>query len=426
MHYLLALLLAFGILTLWIPAAWPVAAFEIGAFALSGWAVCRVRRLPPIFAYPFLPLIGAVAVGAFQLAAGRTVYAFDTGQAVLRWLTFLCVFFVARVALRDEPRLRWFQSAMLGFGSLVALEATLQSFAADGQIFWLFRVPYSDVAMGPILSHNHFAAFVEVLLPLAVYQALRRTDWPYLYAAMAATMYAAVITSASRAGTILSTAAIVVTAGVMYWRDMVKARQAGVVLVRIGTLLVLFTLVVGWQTVWSRLLQPDPMAFRHELNLSSLQMIAARPWLGFGLGTWPVAYPQYAVLDVGLFANQAHCDWLQWTAEGGVPLGLLLASLFFWAVRTSFRSFARSSSHGRSLRCLWGLGIVSVFLHAGVDYPFSRPALGSWFMVMLAMLAAGCAVQSSAQETSGDEAGDAPAMRPFAAHYHERHVSDWN
>jgi len=29
-----------------------------------------------------------------------------------------------------------------------------------------------------------------------------------------------------------------------------------------------------------------------------------------------------------------------------------------------------------------------VFLHAAVDYPFSRPAMGSWVMVTIAMLAA--------------------------------------
>jgi O-antigen ligase len=117
------------------------------------------------------------------------------------------------------------------------------------------------------------------------------------------------------------------------------------------------------------------MAYRHELDISSLHMIAAHPWLGTGLGTWPVAYPKYAIVDAGTFANQAHCDWLQWAAEGGIPLAILLVVLFPWALR-------------RSLSNIWGLGICAVLLHACVDYPFSRPALGSWFIVMLAMLAA--------------------------------------
>jgi hypothetical protein len=31
--------------------------------------------------------------------------------------------------------------------------------------------------------------------------------------------------------------------------------------------------------------------------------------------------------------------------------------------------------------------VVAVFLHATVDYPFSRPALSAWIVVMVALLA---------------------------------------
>jgi len=117
------------------------------------------------------------------------------------------------------------------------------------------------------------------------------------------------------------------------------------------------------------------MAGRREFAISSLHMIAARPWFGFGLGTWSTVYPQYAVIDLGdAFVNQAHSDWLQWGAEGGLPLLIAMASLFVWTVRPAFRS-------------IWGLGVVAVFVHALVDYPFSRPALGAWPILVLAMLA---------------------------------------
>jgi hypothetical protein len=375
MYIVLAALLAFGILTLWIPAAWPVAVFEIGVFTLTAWAVCRIRRQPPILVYPFLPFSFAVVLGLFQLFAHRTVYAFATAQSLVQWLTFLCVFFVATAALREEQALLHFREALLWFGGIVALVATLQTFTGEGKIFWLFPVEYSDVAMGPILSRNHYAAFVELLLPLAIYQSLRSKERPYPYAGLAAVLYASVIASSSRAGTILSTVGIVVVVALVYHRGLVAGRQAGVVLARIAALLVLFTLIVGWQAVWNRLLQPDPMSFRRELDISSLHMIGDNPWTGVGLGAWPTAYPKYAIIDAGVYANQAHCDWLQWTAEGGIPFGIAMVVLFAWSLRLGFQT-------------IWGLGIVSVLLHACVDYPFSRPALGSFFVVMLALLAA--------------------------------------
>jgi len=375
MYIVLAALLAFGILTLWIPAAWPVAVFEIGVFTLTAWAVCRIRRQPPILVYPFLPFSFAIALGLFQLFAHRTVYAFATAQSLVQWLTFLCVFFVATAALREEQALLHFREALLWFGGIVALVATLQTFTGEGKIFWLFPVEYSDVAMGPILSRNHYAAFVELLLPLAIYQSLRSKERPYPYAGLAAVLYASVIASSSRAGTILSTVGIVVVVALVYHRGLVAGRQAGVVLARIAALLVLFTLIVGWQAVWNRLLQPDPMSFRRELDISSVHMIGDNPWTGVGLGAWPTAYPKYAIIDAGVYANQAHCDWLQWTAEGGIPFGIAMVVLFAWSLRLGFQT-------------IWGLGIVSVLLHACVDYPFSRPALGSFFVVMLALLAA--------------------------------------
>jgi O-antigen ligase len=264
---------------------------------------------------------------------------------------------------------------MLWFGFVVAAVATLQTFTSSGKIFWLFPTEYSDFLMGPILSRNHYAAFVEVVLPIALYKALRRPRGSLLYSGMAAVLFASVIASASRAGTILCTAEILVVSALLWRRGGATRGAIGFLLLRMAILFLVFTAVVGWETVWTRFWAPDPMTLRREFNISSLHMITARPWFGFGLGTWPTAYPRYAIVDVGLFANQAHNDWLQWTAEGGLPFGVALLSLFLWCLRPAFRS-------------IWGLGVISVFLHAAVDYPFSRPALGSWTIVLVAMLAA--------------------------------------
>jgi O-antigen ligase len=137
------------------------------------------------------------------------------------------------------------------------------------------------------------------------------------------------------------------------------------------------------------------MQVRRQLDLSTLHMIAAHPWFGVGLGAWSTVYPHYALVDIGAFANQAHNDWLQWTAEGGVPFGLILATLFFWCLRPAISS-------------VWGLGIIAVFLHALVDYPFSRPALGSWPILIMAMLAA----WQSGRTMQGKTSPSPPACPP--------------
>ena len=103
-------------------------------------------------------------------------------------------------------------------------------------------------------------------------------------------------------------------------------------------------------------------------------MIRDHPWMGSGLGTWSTAYPKYAKFDRGVFANQAHNDWAQWTCEGGLPFAALMLWIAIWSVRASRHA-------------LWGIGIVTVLIHCSVDYPIQRPALGAIFFVWLGLLA---------------------------------------
>src|SRR5262249_55809386 len=125
--------------------------------------------------------------------------------------------------------------------------------------------------------------------------------------------------------------------------------------------------VMGYQGLLDRLAAPGTENLRLDALRASLHMIAERPWMGSGLGTWSSMYPRYASFDSGLFMNQAHNDWVQWAAEGGVPFAVLF--LFFAALL--WNSLFRS---------IYGVGAMAFLLHALVDYPMQqRPALAAWF-----------------------------------------------
>jgi hypothetical protein len=91
------------------------------------------------------------------------------------------------------------------------------------------------------------------------------------------------------------------------------------------------------------------------------------------LGAWPAAYPQFAIIDTGETANHAHNEWAQWAAEGGVPALAFMLGLLLWTVRPVVRS-------------IWGIGILAVFAHSLVDYPFLRLGLAAWVFAFLGML----------------------------------------
>ena len=384
-HIIFGVLFAFGILTLWVPAVWPASIFEAGTFLLCLFVLWR--KWPARIPYPAWPLLFAVAWGLVQLRAHWSAYAFDTEVALLRWGAFLCVFVIAYCLFVDAGPRSWFRHAMLWFGFLVSVWATLESFTSGGKIFWIFPTENSFV-MGPILYHNHYAAFVEIVLPIALFEALRREGNALLYTGMAAALYGSVLASTSRAGTILTTAEILVVVILMMARGYTTGRDIGVAALRILVVFGVFTVVVGWERVWERFWQPDPMQVRREFAESTLRMIAAHPLTGTGLGTWPTVYPHFALVDIGLFANQAHNDWLQFFSEGGILFGLAILSIFLWILRPAFRS-------------IWGIGAIAVFLHAIVDFPFSLPALGAWTMLMVGMLAARQATTKKQSATNG-------------------------
>jgi O-antigen ligase len=356
------------------PGYWPVAVFEASILGLAISAVWPWRRATLRFAYPLAPLLFAVFWGLLQLSTGRTVSPFETRIALAGWTTLLAVLIVGLVIFSDARIHRWFRSALVWFGFLVAVLATLQEVTAAGKVFWIFQTEYTERVMGPILSPNHYAAFIEAVLPMAICGSLRHKRDSLLYACMAAAMYASVIASASRAGVVLASAEFVIVAVLLWLQGRASGRAVARSLLRVAVLLVIFTAVVGWGTVWERLRSSDPFANRYEFAVSSMRMIVDRPWFGSGLGTWPIVYPKYAIVDTGLFANRAHNDWLEWCADGGIPFGIAMLSLFIWCLRPAFRS-------------AWGIGVIAVFLHAIVDYPFSRPALAAWIVVMITMLA---------------------------------------
>ncbi|MCL4840840.1 MAG: O-antigen ligase family protein, partial [Bryobacteraceae bacterium] len=156
----------------------------------------------------------------------------------------------------------------------------------------------------------------------------------------------------------------------------VRGGAAGWASAQAAGLLAIWGFVAGFETLWMRLTGIDPLAdLRWPLMRSTWEMAMAHPWTGAGLGAWPAVYPEFARFDTGLFANQAHCDWLQWAAGGGgglvVVLGVFLARVL-----------------PGLLRSVWGVGFLAVCVHAGIDYPFHQLPAFTTFIFCVGALAA--------------------------------------
>ena len=364
----LCALLWFGVATIWVGGRWAVSLLEAGVFVLSATVLLRgASKKPCRPQWPVWLLVAIAGWGLLQLVMGWTISPGETEYAVLYWLAAAC-FFGLGMTIADR---RQFLNVALWSGAVMSALALAQLHTSHGRLLWLFPTN-EDVIYGTFPYYNNYAAFVELLLPLALWRALEGRRW-WLYAGVSALMYGSVIASTSRAGALLVSLELVVMLGLTASKTSEGNFKFRVLAVLAGV--AVFALVAGYQAVWQRLWLPDPYSVRREYLQTALAMIHAHPLRGSGLGTWTSAYPAYAVADFGVVANHAHSEWAQWAAEGGLGIPALMAALFFMTLR-------------RGLQTVWGIGLAAVLLHALVDYPLVRLGLGSWWFAMAGLLVA--------------------------------------
>ena len=374
---LLALIVS-SVAVMWVDARWVTTLPEVAAFALAAvWIIAFASgRYRPEFSAGMIPLTAAVLWIVIQLVTGHTVYRWRTVVGLLYWAANLAVYFVALQAFSDRKLRFWFLRALLLFGFLISIISPLQALTTQAKVFWLFQIPNAtSVFFGPFVYTNQYAAFIELLLPIALYFALTEEKGQAFYVLVAAVMYTSVIAASSRMGFTLTTLEILIVPLLAVRFRQAQPRQILIGGALFAGMIILLAVAVGPDNLLARFSQSDPYVVRREFVYSSFNMIKASPFFGVGLGNWSTAYPAWAQFDSGRFANQAHNDWIQWAVEGGLPFAALMLLLAIRGIPQGVRS-------------VWGVGVAALFLHCLVDYPIQRTAVAVVFFTLLAATAA--------------------------------------
>ena len=226
------------------------------------------------------------------------------------------VYYAGVSLLKEEGMARSLRTAMVWFGFALSVEAILQAYLSPGKVYGLFPSGYHDFVMGPIVYHTHFAAFIEVLLPISLFLALSETRRRYTMLGVSAVFLTALVVSASRGGLVIAGAEVIAILILSHFRKSSGSPRITLLALLLVGLTDVLTVIVGFETASQRFSTEPLSAGRLQFAMSTLHMIARHPWVGWGLGCWPSVYPAFATFDPGAIVNQAHCDWLQWIAEG--------------------------------------------------------------------------------------------------------------
>jgi O-antigen ligase len=387
-------LLAFSVFAHGVVEPWSEAVLEIGVAVLFVWwgLLFALGRAARVRWHPlFCPLAALWLWAIVQYQAGITSVAFPTKIEILKLSALVLLFFVVAQAFETLGHWRAFAWFLLTLGFAVSVFGILQHFTFNGKLYWLREMRYGGIPFGPYVNRNHFAGFVELIIPLGVSLLLLRAeerDRLPLLGVLTLMPIGALFLSASRGGI----AAFFLELGLLLILAVLRG-HAGKQLVAGAVLL----LVAGGFVVWLgagraldrfesyRKLEVTE-ARRAEMLRDSWRIFLDHPVAGTGLGTLKEIFPQYETLYDGAIVSHTHNDYVEGLAETGIIGGIIGACFLALLLQGAWR---RITLADHRLDLALHLGAVAaccaLLAHSLVDFNLHIPANALIFLTLAAL-----------------------------------------
>jgi O-antigen ligase len=359
----------------------------VALILLGVWVAQQSIRKAVLLSDGVLPALAFGLLVLFQLITGMTSYRYATIVAALDFISYGSFILIASEVFKRRRRLRIFTHCMAIYGFAISIFAISQGLLGSDKIFGLRSVRWSpDAIYGPYANHNHYAGFLEMLIPLAAVAALLERDSKrVLLLFFTVIMMLSVAFSRSRGGMVALAGELVFVCLVIY---RLETNRKGVfTLVAIFTCVVVCVFLLGTGPVLHRISEPVDN-YRAAMFRDAFVMATKKPILGFGLGTFSHVYPPFRSFYTSLFVNHVHNDYLELLVETGI-VGL---SFFGWLLVTVFRNGfrkikTRSDREGGWLTLAALTGIVGLLIHSLVDFNLHIPANAAVFFVLCSAVA---------------------------------------
>lgn len=344
----------------------------------------------------FLPMAVFGLLIISQIIFRRTAYPHDTIALGLLYFSYALLCFLAGQCLIKGSQARTLALVFCLYGTAVASFALLQGVASNGKLYWIRLPRMGGWIYGPYVNHNHYAGLMEMLVPIPLVLALTRMASRRSRAAAgaaAAVMAGTIFLSGSRGGMLAMLTEFVILATLL-----VKQKRSLRTAIGVGVFLALVAGLLTWIGGAELSRRIATMTSSHSeitsdvrfyINRDGLKMFLKKPVLGWGLGTFPVVYPEFRTFYTNFFVNQAHNDYLQLLVETGL-LGFatmlwFLGTLYVHAVR-KIKNWPSEISGAVSLSCV--LGLSGILVHSAVDFNLQIPANAALFYVLCTLGAA--------------------------------------
>ncbi len=296
----------------------------------------------------------------------------------------------------SERRLRVLINVVVGIAVVCAVVGILrQTTQHDGSFGLPFLKP--NIGFAQFINKNHFALLMEMAFGLALGLILGRDlrrERALVYFALLLPIWTGVLLCGSRGG-LIAMAAQLLVAGLLYSALLKRegvSRNSGRVFkltsswpVKIALVFIL-AIGVALGTIWAggdRLTQtideshkqlteapsePRQGVSRSEIWRTTCKIFAAHPFFGVGMGAYWVAVPAFHDASGKLTPQEAHNDYLEILASGGL-VGFAMVVWFGWVLIRRIRENLGSPHRFRRAACFGAtIGITGVAIHSLLDF----------------------------------------------------------
>ncbi len=379
---------------------WSIFALEACAMLLlAGWASRQWmnRELQISDNALYRPMAAFFVLALVQRLVGTTAYRHVTYSHLLLYAAYGMLAFVVTQTLRRSSQFDLMAKLFTGYGAAVASFAVLQGLAPNGKLYWIRALEQGGSIYGPYVNRNHYAGLMEMLTPFPlVLAATRFTDGnrKLAVAGIAALMAGSIFLSGSRGG-MAAFAAQMVVLGVLLVRKRAGGWKQPLMLGAFLAMVIVFLVWMGSNELTQRLASIHTEAreelsggVRLTIDRDCLRMFAKRPLLGWGLGAFPIVYPEFRSFYTTFFVNQAHNDYLQLLVETGLAgfsIAVWFLALVFRQAAGKLKNWTETASGALTVAAL--LGCVGILVHSFLDFNLQIPANAALFYVLCAIAA---------------------------------------
>lgn len=312
-----------------------------------------------------------------------------------RWLTW--------------TRARRLVGGLTVLAAVVALTGIVQGPGPASKVygFWQPMNLSASSVFGPFVNRNHFAGWMLMALPVCLGYLVSqvaagmpgagpgvrgRVIWFGSPAAnrllltgfAIALMALATLLSLSRSGVVCLTAALAINAAMVVWRT--RAVRRTVAMAYMVALAGSAAAWAGMDRIVGRFNEPGT-DFSLRLPIwADTWDIVTRFWpLGTGVNTYGISTVFFQTRTTEGRLREAHNEYLQLLAEGGLPLALLVAIAVALLVREIWRSMGSPEGESYWLRLGASTGLVAIALQSTVEFSLQMPGNAVLFCVVVAI-----------------------------------------